>query len=810
TKADGWSWKWENLPKYENGKEIKYTVTEDVVVDYVTEVKGYDVINTYKPEKVTISGAKTWNDFDDQDGKRPVSITINLFANGTKIDSKTVTAKDGWKWSFSDLDKFDKDHKLINYTISEDVVKDYESEVKGYDVINTHKPELTKIEGTKTWKDNDNQDGKRPVAIIINLLKNGTKIDSKTVTAEDGWKWSWTNLEKYEKGKLINYTISEEVVEGYETEVKGYDVINTRKPETVSINGTKTWNDSDNQDGKRPVSITITLFADGTKMDSKTVTANEGWKWSWSDLPKYNKGKLISYTISEDVVTDYTTEIKGYDVINTHKPEVISIHGTKTWDDSDDKSGKRPVSITVNLFADGTKIDSKTVTKADGWKWSFTNLPKYNKGKEIKYTTTEEVVKGYITKQDGYDFINKITSVKVSKVDVTNQKELPGATIQIKDENGKVVEEWVSTDTPHEITGLEVGKTYTLHEVVAPLGYDIATDTTFIINPDGSVTTTGSKTEDGILLVEDALIPITINGTKTWNDNDDQDGKRPVSITIHLYADNTEVAKVTVTAKDGWKWSFTNLPEYKNGKKIEYTISEDVVKDYTTEIKGYDVVNTYSPDVVQVSGAKSWEDADNQDGKRPAEIRINLLADGKVIKFMKVTAKSGWKWNFTNLPKYKEGKEIKYSITEDVVEWYETEINGYNVKNTHVPETTEISGKKTWVDEDNKDGLRPESITVNLWKKVGSAEAVKVDSKKVTKEDNWSWRWTGLPKYEKGVEITYSVTEDVVKNYSTEVKGYDIVNTHTKETVDVLVKKIWDDKNNFYDLRPASITVHLF
>ncbi|KST44752.1 Cna B-type domain-containing protein [Enterococcus durans] len=53
-----------------------------------------------------MSGQKTWSDHDNQDGVRPDEITVNLLADGKKVDSKTVTAKDGWKYEFNDLDKF--------------------------------------------------------------------------------------------------------------------------------------------------------------------------------------------------------------------------------------------------------------------------------------------------------------------------------------------------------------------------------------------------------------------------------------------------------------------------------------------------------------------------------------------------------------------------------------------------------------------------------------------------------------------------------------------------------------------------------
>ena len=93
------------------------------------------------------------------------------------------------------------------------------------------------------------------------------------------------------------------------------------------------------------------------------------------------------------------------------------------------------------------------------------------------------------------------TDVTFSKTDI-HGKELPGATVQVIDENGNVVKEWISTDTPMVIS-LEPG-TYTFHEVAAPKGYEVATDISFTVNPDGTVTT-GDITVTGntIVMVDD-------------------------------------------------------------------------------------------------------------------------------------------------------------------------------------------------------------------------------------------------------------------------------------------------------------------
>uniref|UniRef100_UPI003FD7B713 SpaA isopeptide-forming pilin-related protein n=1 Tax=Ruminococcus bicirculans (ex Wegman et al. 2014) TaxID=1160721 RepID=UPI003FD7B713 len=117
---------------------------------------------------------------------------------------------------------------------------------------------------------------------------------------------------------------------------------------------------------------------------------------------------------------------------------------------------------------------------------------------DIKFTVdvygniTVENVDSTAVSDNGYPLIVMVddtTKARISKQDVTTGKELPGATLQIIDENGNVVEEWVSADEAHLVEGkLIAGKEYTLREIIAPDGYEIANEIKFTVNEDGSVT----------------------------------------------------------------------------------------------------------------------------------------------------------------------------------------------------------------------------------------------------------------------------------------------------------------------------------
>ena len=84
-------------------------------------------------------------------------------------------------------------------------------------------------------------------------------------------------------------------MEGYETSVDGFNITNTYTTETTEVKGSKTWNDADNQDGKRPESITVRLLANGEEKDSQTVTADEmeTGPTASKKLPKYEVEKKL-------------------------------------------------------------------------------------------------------------------------------------------------------------------------------------------------------------------------------------------------------------------------------------------------------------------------------------------------------------------------------------------------------------------------------------------------------------------------------------------------------------------------------------
>lgn len=596
--------------------------------------------NAYTPAKTEVSVKKKWDDKNNQDGKRPTSVTVKLLADGQDTGKTlTLTEANGWAGSFTNLDA-DKGGTPIQYTVVEVTVPSYTSEVtgdaaSGFTITNSYSPETVDVKATKNWDDANNQDGKRPTKITINLLADGEKVASKEVqAAADGtWTATFEKLAKYKAGKEIKYTVTEEAVAEYEATITDFTITNKYAPKEIDYKVTKVWNDANNQDGKRPESVTVQLYkkvgnADPVAVEGKklTLTAKEKtddntWVASFTNLPQYEAGKEITYSIKEvDVPAGYEASVTGQVVTNTYNPETIVLSGTKVWKDNNNQDGKRTTSVKVQILNGDKVVQEIEVSEKTGWKFESKKLPKYENGKEIKYTVKETAMTEY-------------------KATITTDK-------------------------------------------------------------DGKYTITNEHTPE----------KIAVSGQKTWIDNNDQDHIRPASVTVALLANGKETGKTAIaTAETGWKYEFTELDRYQNGKAIEYTVKEvGVPTGYTATETGMNVTNTHTPEKTSVKGKKIWKDEDNKDGIRPSSVTVKLLADGKETgQTATVSETSGWTYEFTGLDRYQEGKEIAYTVEEvNVPDGYTASVEGYNITNTHTPEKT-TPGKPNEPGKPKKGGELP-------------------------------------------------------------------------------------------------------
>ena len=186
-----------------------------------------------------------------------------------------------------------------------------------------------------------------------------------------------------------------------------------------------------------------------------------------------------------------------------------------------------------------------------------------------------------------------------------------------------------------------------------------------------------------------------VAGVKTWIDGDNVSLTRPLTITINLLRDGTEIAERTVRANPNgeWTYDFGLLPRYdENNRAYTYTITEDAVAGYTTLIDGFNVTNRIVQTTHSVTVNKIWR---NAPGAHPT-IRVNLLLDGRLLDYEDLT-NGVTQYTFPDVPMYdpNDGHLYTITITEDTVEGFTTTIDGTTIINTAEAANEETPGTRT-------------------------------------------------------------------------------------------------------------------
>lgn len=846
TAADNWNaTTFERVPMFNGGKYITYTLTENEVPSYINSIevsedgKHFTVTNTHAPDHAIINITEVWHDENDQDGIRPRKMTaVVVGSNGNRHEVPLHSSGD-WHYTCDDLVKYWKNGQLVDYTVEAITIDGYTSEVKSlgnnvFEIHNTHIPETISKTVTKTWKDNENQDGIRPASVTVTLTGSNAVSKTATLNEDNGWTATFENLPKRDHGNIVAYNVKESDTVGYEASVvkteDGFQLINEHDSETTMRTVTLVWRDEDNRDGVRPDTVTYTLHGSDGSEQEKTVNKDDAWNdVVFEDLPVYQNGQRISYTLTESAIDGYTNDIRSsgntFTVTNTHIPETVNVDVTKIWTDGENQDGNRPDSISVILTGSDGKRYTTTITAANNWKHTFLKLPKFfNEGTQIEYTLTEDTMSDYsdvVEKRSDYVFVltNKYSPATVDvtivkKWDDDNDRDgmrPESVDVVLNGSDGKLYTGTLSTENGYTCVFQSVPKyhdggtliNYTITEEKIP-GYT----TTIAKDASGyKFTLTNAKTID----------TITKTVSKVWNDNNNQDGLRPTSITVILTGDDGSRRVKSVTAAENWTVTFENLPKNQNhGQNIQYTVSEAFVSGYTEAITqngdNYTITNTHTPASSEFFVTKIWKDNGNNDGMRPDEITITAHGSDGRSYTEKLNADNQWSVMFSNLPKYADGKVIEYSLTEESVPGYTSSItrNGksFVLINTHVDETKNITITKAWNDGNNQDGLRPKTITAVVNGSDGSARFVQL-----FEGQNWATSLNNLPKYKNGTEIQYTVKENAIPGYETEIKqtgdSYAITNSHTPAVVTVSAVKVWDDANNQDGIRPSLIQVTL-
>lgn len=657
------------------------------------------------------------------------------------------------------------------------------------------------------------------------------QVDTAVLTAAKSWRHTFDPQPKYDSdGNAYEYWVEETLIGGQDAtqaaETGGYAIsyggnvdsgfyVYNHKLDTVYV--IKDWadvSDSVNRPPNLELTLQRTTVANPSEKDWKPVdgatytweTDGNQWRTSFADLPTYDigSGKAYTYRVVETVPGGYEQEILSSDSNTFHfkntRSELIDIPVQKVWVDNGNKLGHRPEAVTVELYANGQATGQTLELKPgilqqlwnfltgsdSGWSGTFENQPKYDDtGRLIEYSIVEtsDLEHYEISYGEEQDGTQVVTNTANGNLTVT--KNVTGSgdpaekfhfTVTLDDQtlNGVYGEMTFQSGTAEFTLSHRESKTAT--DLPAGITYSVAEQEA----NQGAYTTT-SNGETGTIQPGDTaqvsfandLSRISIDVSKAWQDNNDQDGIRPDEITVILLANGADTGRtLALNEENNWMGRFTELDEYYAGQTILYTVKEVTVNGYQSTISGnvktgFTITNTHIPETIHVSGNKTWDDANNQDGKRPDSITIRLYANGAEVLNKTVTAEDNWAWSFDNLPKNENGEEIHYTISEDAVTGYSTRYDGYNVANSYTPGKTSITVTKSWQDNKDQYGKRPDEITVLLL-----ADGAETGKTLVLNNENmWMGSFSDLDEFKLGQKIVYTVKEVSVNGYKTVIRG---------------------------------------
>ncbi|WP_036609700.1 Cna B-type domain-containing protein [Oribacterium sp. P6A1] len=758
---------------------------------------------------------------------------------------------------------------------------DYKAEEQiGLSVL-SNKLKKRNLSITKLWDDDNDRDGIRPESVTFYLqrkLKSEAKDKWATLSelprkikATESGEWetaTWENLPMEDAfGEKYTYRVVEkDITDGYILRRSDVDV--------------------DYSVFKRIYDAIMEITAPVRRFIYKLLTGQD------LDESYYDEG----FVLDEDVETTSVT------YVNIHDLETVDVEVQKEWIDQNDKYGERPERIWAALYeeyfdpvekatvsqivktieiADGARIEAETgkvveldnpviLSSGNGWKATWSNLPKYKRGFSGKNRTEIR----YVVKESPYE----------EDVDF-NEREVEGYTKTKAETERKAIDETNRVENSNSrysyVTALE--NTVATTSVIARKSWDEGTDIT--------------KVNEEYERYVNIALEYSKDGGGSW---------KPVI--NHLDENGNHVAsgsEVTAVLSESNEYSYVwdDLPVYGNDGdnrvKLSYravekslvTVDKETRERAEVKLDGK-VIGAYNYDFDKVdqengtfasylsnilrkgdfSVTKVWEDDDDRDGKRPGSIKFHLQrkleseSDDKwktIEGFdQSISETDSGEWeiaSWSQLPlKAPNGVSYVYRAYEDEAEanlstrgyefvaaegvlLEEGELVKSTCSNIHKPGTVDVTVTKKWDDKDNKYGDRPEKISVTLWayfydednQRVDvpvsrmledddlSLGTVKFDDYTLDEKNNWTVTWTDLPEYKRGFrgkEISYYVLEDDFGHASesdNKVNGYiqdedrstvkvtedasgkkifEITITNALDTVKILVRKNWENE----------------
>lgn len=826
-----------------------------------TDRTGYDWQVSFLIQQSSGDGA-TWTHVQAHDGDAAEDLVVTLY--GTN-DDETVSA------TISGLPKVDEHGNRISYraremqpntttvvsgegkdtTFYNTYTVEYKDENSHTTATNTLEP--TKVRALKEWNRGETDDehpsvgltleyqvGKDAWEPLCTVTVNGEADENpaKPYYEYDKWHAVWKDLPVALPGSMLidgktHYRVVETVPDGYVQEsaekpsAENENTYTFTNVEAVDFTVTKYWHVEEQSEIQ---TVTVQLYRTTNAQEKNpdedekvaTVDLTGNSSHTFQNLPKYNPdGNLYTYYAREtpewgdgyDVY--YSDEVGGTTIRNVG---TTAIAVTKIWKDNGNAYDTRPENLTLTL-------QRKTATANDWETVTDVQQPEWTKNNDDTWTCTYTGLPH--ADADGNRYTYRVTEAGlVDGMLPANAAAGPA-----------------HADSKY-----------------AP-SYDPADG----IAQEGKVQITNT-------LQEYIEIPVT----KVWIDGGPDADARPASITFVLCADGAEVNRHTVpytlasriadllTGGEGeWKYTFTTdsdgdpLPRYDaEGRKILYTVREEPVpdgykggqgeaNDPDDASQGFTVRNEK---VTQLTVTKDWH-------KVPAEEQLEVVVrlyrytnDQNALEPVPSIAGTGaalnagnnWTYTFADLPQYEAETDAKYTYVarEVSIGGLPAEDLNYEITHTdgeqpdgtfHTVYTTTIANvgrtdipvTKTWLDNHNAYGTRPDTLTLTLYRRIeGGAEVVVCEvtppAESWTKDeetDTWTYTFADLPIVDKdGHRYIYRVAETVPEGYirSDNPQGDLTLSNTLYAQIDIPVTKTWVDNSDGWGERPESVTIALY
>lgn len=527
------------------------------------------------------------------------------------------------------------------------------------------------------WDDENNFEGLRPAAVTLT-------IGGKSVVLNEAGGWTGVTQAPADAEWAIP------AQEGYFISSSGKEVTTVKYYHDIKrtdVSASVKWADNDNAAGLRPDEVRISLLEGGQIFRAPvSVTAGKDWAASWEKLPANKEGSTTPavYSVAPASVPEgYTAAINGTEIIFTLKTATLSLTASAQAPEGVDAGAlqlvvtgpdpKMPLNLTLSqvngTYNIGEVLPGSYVvqeTNADTLAEGYVLDAAASKVGDAVYAAAGEAA--------ALNFRYVWKAPEEAEENTDPMAEVGSLTFQILGPDSRLpmtVTYSQFTDGKFQLDNLVPGD-YAVIETNAEglvkaysLKSDSVTGMTLAVAANGTATASlyNHYTPAPTPAPEAEFIDIPV--VKIWVDNDNRDLNRPESVTVQLFADGVEVDSHEVTAADGWRYTFTEKPRYRDsGEEIVYSINEKEVPMYKASVSGYTVTNTYNPELTLSTVTKIWGDDGPNDPRRPESLVVTLLPLNEVHL---LTAANGWSFTRTDLPTVINGEPVVYSWTEQQV-----------------------------------------------------------------------------------------------------------------------------------------------